>query len=261
VTAVILAAGYATRLYPLTLQAPKCLLRVGGRPLLDWLCEKIEGVPDLEELVIVTNAKFHTEIEAWNETADFSFPVRVLNDGTESNEARLGAIGDLNFAITRCRMQSDILLLASDNLFDASLKDFVHFGKLKNGAPVLGLYDIGEPQAASKKFGVAQINASQEIVDLEEKPAEPKTSLIATGVYYFPKGTLHFVSEYLSDKDAKDAPGHFLRWLLGRMKIFGFVFLGLWYDIGDLNAFQEADKIFSARGGSAPGGNERQASL
>ncbi len=242
--AVILAAGYATRLYPLTLNIPKCLLTVGKTTILDALCWKVEAVPDIDEILMVTNAKFFDQLEAWKKKSSFRCPVRVFSDGTTSNETRLGAIGDFDFLIRKQNMDTDILMLASDNLFESGLEDFVKSCKNRKNSLCAGLYDIRDPQLASKKFGVLEINAAGKVVGMEEKPEHPKSSLIGMGVYFFPRNTLKYVAEYLAQKEAKDAPGYYLQWLYKRVEIFGFLFKGLWYDIGDLKALEEARKIF-----------------
>ena len=242
--AIILAAGYATRLYPLTLNKPKCLLMVGKRTILDVLCDQINTLRGLDELIVVTNAKFFDELEDWGKRTKFRVPVYVLNDGTVSNETRLGAIGDLRFAIRQRRLETDILMLASDNLFDGSLSAFVDFARSKKDAASVGLYDIKDPSLAAKKFGVLEINSAAEVTGIEEKPEFPKSSLIGMGIYYFSKELLGFVDEYLDSKDANDAPGHYIRWLAERVKIFGFLFSGLWYDIGNLKALEDANRAF-----------------
>ena len=263
VKAVILAAGYATRLYPLTLNKPKCLLAVGGRTILDTLCDKLSGLKNLDELILVTNAKFFDQLSDWKKDTKLRLAIRVLNDGTVSNETRLGAIGDLRYVIQQCRLRADILMLASDNLFDAGLSDFEDFALSKKGAVSVGLYDIKDPALAAKKFGVLEINGASEVIGMEEKPEFPKSSLIGMGVYYFPEDSLKLIDEYLSQPDVsdtllrqgfgaasleasakKDAPGYYIRWLNGRVKIFGFLFSGMWYDIGNLKALEDANRAF-----------------
>ena len=238
--AVILAAGYATRLYPLTLNTPKCLLEVGGRTILDLLCTKLLRLKGLEEIIVVTNAKFFSQLTAWKKKTRLSCPVRVLDDGTLSNETRLGAIGDLHFAIGQGGLQTDLLMLASDNLFDAGFEDFVRFAKEKKDKICVGLYDIRDPKLAAGKFGVLEVNGSGRLTGMEEKPERPKSTLIGMGIYYFPKETLGFAREYLSGSSAKDAPGFYVKWLMEKTSIFGFLFSGMWYDIGDLKSLEEA---------------------
>ena len=244
--AVILAAGYATRLYPLTENKPKCLLTVGGRTILDSITAKIDPVAACDEIIIVTNAKFYNQLEEWKKNAKHRFPIRVLNDGTTSNETRLGAIGDLRLALDEAKIQTDVLMMASDNLFDQKLNDFVHFARSKNGAVTIAVYDIRDPKLAANKFGVVETDKTGKLISFEEKPAHPKTSLIGMGVYYFPCSSLPKVHEYLAGKTAKDAPGYYVRWLSECMTLFSFTFQGMWYDIGDLKALDEANRLFKA---------------
>ena len=241
--AVILAAGYATRLYPLTENKPKCLLTVGGRTILDSIVAKIDKIQACDELVIVTNAKFFGQLDAWKKTSKSRLSIRVINDGTTSNDTRLGAIGDLALAVRDARIQSDILMLASDNLFDQNLDAFVRFAQGKN-AVCTAVYDIGDPALAAKKYGVFETDKSGKVISIEEKPAQPKTSMIGMGLYYFPSSTLAKIGEYLGGDSANDAPGHYVRWLSERMSIFCFTFQGMWYDIGDLKALEDANRLF-----------------
>ena len=220
---------------------------MAGKSILDLLCEKCEGLDGLDEIIIVTNAKFFEQLKSWEKKAGRRVPARILSDGTLSNETRIGAIGDLQFAIKNLELDSDILMLASDNLFDSDLSVFIDFCRSKADKVCVGLYDIKDPGLASGKYGVLEINSSSEIIGMEEKPQKPKTSLIGMGVYYFSKGTLPFVGEYLGGAEAKDAPGHYVRWLMKKTKIFGFVFSGMWFDIGDMKALEEAGKHFDLK--------------
>lgn len=244
---LILAAGYATRLYPLTRDKPKCLLSVGGKTILDALCEKVSGVRAADEIVVVTNAKFFDQLNRWSGARPAGPPTRVISDGTVSNQTRLGAIGDLALAVRESQPPSDILMLAGDNLFDEELTGFVDFALSKKDAVTVGVYDIGDPARAAGKYGVIRLDDSRRVLGLDEKPEAPQSSLIGTGVYYFPERTLKFIPEYLAGDSARDAPGYFIRWLLDRVKVFGFIFCGTWYDIGDLKALQEANRLFTHR--------------
>ena len=243
--AVILAAGYATRLYPLTKNKPKCLLPVAGRTILDSLCSKLAKIKALEEIILVTNAKFFNQLSEWQKKADFGVPVRTLNDGTTSNETRLGAIGDLDFSIKQGKVDTDIVMLASDNLFDAGLDSFVEFAQKKKDKICIALYDIKEPKLAAKRYGVLDMDATGLIQSIEEKPEFPKSSYIGMGLYYFPKSSLNLIQKYLGGSKANDAPGFYIRWLVdNKVGIYGFLFNGIWYDIGDLKALEEANKNF-----------------
>ena len=242
--ALILAAGYATRLYPLTIDQPKCLLSVGKKTILDRLYEKMENISGLNEISIVTNDKFYQKLEDWKNGTKRKISVRIFNDRTTSNDNRLGAIGDLGFALKEIGTQEDLLMLASDNIFDEDLKRFCEFANKKREGASIALYDIGDKSFAAKKYGVVEMDSQNKITNIEEKPEFPKTSLIGMGLYYFPKETLSLVDEYLRWEGAKDAPGYYITWLLGRIKIFGYTFSGSWYDIGDIRSLEEADKVF-----------------
>lgn len=254
---LILAAGYATRLYPLTIDTPKCLLPVAGKTILDWLCEKLDDLKEFEEIVVVTNAKFFEKLNAWKKNIQTRIPIRLVNDGTISNETRLGAVRDMRLAMGRQKnarqiaaesstgSSADWLVLASDNLFDSNFNEFLSFAKAKKDAVSIALYDIQDRKLAAGRFGVIEINSSSEVVNMEEKPKNPKSSFVGMGVYYFPRATLGWMDEYLRRPDAKDAPGYYLQWLArqkddGRARIFGFAFSGMWYDIGDLGALEQA---------------------
>lgn len=245
--AIILAAGYATRLYPLTENKPKCLLEVAGITILDRIIAQLNEVSLLDEIILVTNARFFEQLNDWKEQSSSRVPVRVLNDGTTSNDNRLGAVGDLNLTIRRANIRADILLLASDNLFEQSLSSFADFSQEEKESVTIGVYDIGAPEKAAKKFGVIETTSSGEVIGFEEKPEKPRSSLIGMGVYYLPASTLHFIEEYMAQKDAKDAPGFYVAWLLGKVKIFSLKFSGLWYDIGDLKSLEEANRIFKTQ--------------
>ncbi len=245
--AVVLAAGYATRLYPLTENKPKCLLEVDGVTILDRLLEQLNAIDSLEEIVLVTNARFFEQLNSWKKYGRSRVPLTILNDQTTSNDNRLGAVGDLDLAVRQANITADILLLASDNLFEQSLSSFVDFAQSKKESVAIAVYDLGDPAKASKKFGVIEAAPSGEVLGFEEKPEKPKSSLIGMGVYYFPAKTLPLVRQYLATKDAGDAPGFYVRWLLGSLKIFSFLFKGLWYDIGDLKSLEEANRIFKTQ--------------
>ncbi len=246
--AVILAAGYATRLYPLTENMPKCLLEVGGRTILDSIVDKLDAVPSIDEVLIVTNARFHAQLSGWADRRSSRAPIRILNDGTTSNDNRLGAIGDLALVIRQARVSSDILMMASDNLFDQDLTAFVAAARSRPDSVTVAIYDLGDPMLASKKFGVLEVASDGRVNGMEEKPEKPRSPYIGMGVYFFPKNTLALVAQYLAGDSAQDAPGHYVRWLFDHgTPIFSFLFKGMWYDIGDLKALEEANRIFQPR--------------
>lgn len=246
--AVILAAGYATRLYPLTLDKPKCLLNVGGRTILDSICDKLNALPEVDEIILVTNARFFEPLSRWKDNASSRISIRVLNDGTHSNQTRLGAVGDLELAIQKAPIDSDFLLLASDNLFDQDLGDFIKFAGQKKDRLCISVYDIGDPALAAGKFGVVEAGPDGRVLSMEEKPLKPKSSLIGMGLYFFPKALIGPIRAFRAGYPDKDAPGFLISWIFEKHPpVYSFQFKGMWYDIGDLNALEEANKIFTKK--------------
>ena len=244
--AIILAAGYATRLYPLTVDKPKCLLLVGGQTILDSICGKLNRLPEIDEIIIVTNARFFEQLSTWKEGTVSRAPIRVLNDGTTSNDTRLGAVGDLELVIQKTSLNADFILLASDNLFDQDLSQFTQFSKVKKDRLCLAIYDIGDPALAAGKFGVVETRADGQVLSMEEKPLKPKASTIGMGLYYFPDILIKSILNFRKTHPDKDAPGFLIRWLFeNQPPVYAFQFKGLWYDIGDLRALEEANTVYS----------------
>lgn len=240
--ALILAAGYATRLYPLTLNIPKPLLAVGKKPVIEYIIERLGEIEELDEILIVTNEKFFPHFQGWLGNLSFAKKIELLNDGTLSNEDKLGAIKDIEFVIRERKLGCDLLIVAGDNLFEDSLVEFVGFSKGKTPHVSVSLSDLGNKEAA-KKFGVVEIDAEGRIVSFQEKPSQPKSTLVAKCLYFFPADKLGLVSEYLKTGKIGDAPGYYIEWLFKKESVFGFVFGGRWYDIGDIASYEEAKKI------------------
>mgnify|MGYP001575852291 CR=1 FL=1 len=249
--ALILAAGYGTRLYPLTKAYPKPLLPVAQRPILDYIAEKLAKVNAIEEIIIITNDKFYKNFLEWAKKFKASaleysaLAIKVINDGTKSEHDRLGAIGDIQCALRKDGLQHDILIFGGDNLFEESMEGFIAFALNKKPHASIGVYDIGEKELATK-FGVVSVDTNNKIIDFAEKPSLPQSSLIATCLYYIPREKLKYFEEYARDLHAdKDTSGSFIRWLSNREEVYGFVFNKHWYDIGDPQSYQEADKAFA----------------
>jgi glucose-1-phosphate thymidylyltransferase len=243
--ALILAAGYATRLYPLTKDYPKPLLKVGRRPLIEHIIDKIDAVPEIEEIVVVTNSKFIAIFREW--AAALRSPKRliVLDDLTKNEEDRLGAVGDIAFAIEKEKISDSLLVIGGDNLFDASLKDFIHFAKAAHPSSVIGAYDFKDKSQVSK-YGVVEIDQKNRIVNFQEKPQVPKSSLVAMCLYYFPGEKLSRVEEYVRSRTEKrDATGLYIDWLRRKEDVYVWKFEGRWYDIGNLDFYNEAKEKFN----------------
>jgi glucose-1-phosphate thymidylyltransferase len=236
--AVILAAGYATRLRPLTDDVPKQLLPVGERPLLDWVLDRVREVREVDAVHLVTNSRFAPVFESWAGPHG----VLVHDDGTTSNEDRLGAVGDLQLAIERERLQDDALLvLAGDNLFELSLPRFVEWGRARpQPASAVPLHDVGDLELATH-YGIAATDADARIVRFVEKPSDPPSTLASTLIYLLPPEHVRLVRTYLDAGGSPDNAGSFLGWLAGREPVYGYLFDGSWYDIGNHEQLLEAD--------------------
>jgi glucose-1-phosphate thymidylyltransferase len=238
VKCVILAAGYATRLRPLTDDVPKHLLPVGGRPMLDWVLDSVREVGDVDEIHLVTNGRFAPSFERWADPHG----VGVYDDGTTSNDDRLGAVGDLRLAIEKAGLEGDeLVVLAGDNLFDFSLPAFVEWWRGKpQPATAVPLHDVGDLELATQ-YGIADTDAGDRIVSFVEKPTDPSSTLASTLIYLLPPEHVRLVSTYLDEGLSPDNAGSFLGWLAGREPVYGYRFEGTWYDIGDRAQLLEAD--------------------
>ena len=244
---IILAAGYATRLYPLTKDKPKALLDIGSRPLVDHLIDKISSLKDIKKIILVTNHRFTGQFESWASRQEKKGDIHVLDDRTTSNENRLGAIGDLQFSIDQYQVQDDIIVLASDNLFDGDLKDFVLFANSKKDSGCIGVHDLKDPSIGAKRYGMIRTDAESRILSIDEKPEHPQSSLASMGIYFFPQSSLKFIKEYLASGAKQDAPGFYATWLLAKMQMYAFSFPGRWYDIGSVEQLEEARTSYSLK--------------
>jgi glucose-1-phosphate thymidylyltransferase len=242
VKAILLCAGYATRLRPLTDDVAKPLLPVGGRPMLDWILDGLREVTD--DVHVVTNARYAHQFVDWGTGR----PVTVHNDHTTTNEDRLGAIGDLRLTIEQGRIDDDLLVVAGDNLFDYSLADYVSWWRGKGRSSAVALYDVGDLRLASR-YGVVELDADERFVDFVEKPPEPRSTLATTATYLFHRDHVPLVSEYLESGEPPDPPGRFIAWLYEREPVFGYRFEGEWLDIGDHEQLLEADNRLRRRAG------------
>jgi glucose-1-phosphate thymidylyltransferase len=230
VKALILAAGYATRLRPLTDSIPKQLLPVGDRPMVDWILDRIQQT-SADEIHLVTNARFAPDFERWAEDRN----VVIHNDGTTSNDDRLGAVGDIHFV----GLDDDLLVVAGDNLFDYSLADYEAYWRAKGGSCVAVL-DVGDPELA-KRYGIVDVDENDRITNFVEKPEHPPTTLCATATYLYTRGHARLVETYLEEGNPPDQPGHYVAWLHKREPVYAYRFPGEWFDIGDIGQLLEAD--------------------
>lgn len=244
---LILAAGYATRLYPLTLNKAKPLLEVASKPMMEWVIDNLAPIDGIEKVYVVTNSKFAGDFQAWADGYNQShakLAFEIINDGSTSDTDKLGAIGDINLCVARAGLHaSDLIVVAGDNLFSQSLAEFGKFCREKN-QPVLGVYDVGSREEA-KKYGVIAVDRSGVITSFEEKPAEPQSTLIGIALYYYPRQTVGDFATYIAAGNNPDQPGRFVQWLYRRTAVQTWEVPGTWFDVGSKETLEEAGRIFS----------------
>lgn len=235
--AIILAGGFARRLWPLTLERPKPLLPVAGRPIIEYLLDKLEGEP-----IISINRRFAPQFEAWAATCPREMELVV--EEARNEEEKLGAVGALAFLIRELRLREEILVLGGDNILELDLGEFV---AAYRGRPLLALYDLSDPERA-KSYGVAELAGSR-IISFQEKPAQPRSALVSTACYIYPPEIFPLINEFLARAPrGKDAPGFFNEWLLSQgIELEGFVFRGRWFDIGDRASYIQANLALSGQ--------------
>lgn len=244
--AIILAAGYATRLYPLTLNTPKPLLEVGQKKMVEHIIHKLEDLEELDEIHIVTNDKFYSNFVEWRKGFSSTKNIIIHNDGTKTNEDRLGAIGDVYFVIQNAKIEDDVVIVGGDNLFDFSLIGMHSLFRARKG-PVVAARDLGDPVKLAKKFGTMEIDASNKVLSFEEKPEKPKSSLAATCVYMYTKEDVQELKKHINDVGLPDNTGDFVKHLMTVRDVFAYPFEEHWYDIGSHEQLEEAREIFSKR--------------
>jgi glucose-1-phosphate thymidylyltransferase len=247
VKAILLAAGYATRLYPLTENRPKVLLPIAGRPMLDWIADRVDAVAAVDALHVVTNARFADQLAGWAAARSARLEPVVHDDGTDSNETRLGALGDTALVIERAGLDGEhLLVVAGDNLFEFDLGDFVRFWEPKGVASAVTLYDCGDLGLA-RQYGVVSVEDDDRIVDFVEKPPVAPTTLVATASYLYHREHVPLLRRYLAEGNTPDAPGSFIAWLHSRAPVYGWRFPGGWFDIGDSGQLLVADNRWRER--------------
>jgi glucose-1-phosphate thymidylyltransferase len=243
---IILAAGYATRLHPLTLTKAKPLLPVAGKPMVDYVLDNLAPIGGIDRVYIVTNAKFAEQFQAWADgyrAAKRPLNFSIVNDGSTDDSNKLGAIGDLNLVLSRERVDDDIIVVAGDNLFNEPLTGFGKFCREKN-APVLAVYDVGNLEEI-KKFNAITFDDAGKITFFEEKPRQPTSTVTGIALYHYPRATLPMIRQYIDEGNNPDQPGRLVQWLYPRTPVYVWPVPGRWYDIGSKEALEEANRIFA----------------
>jgi glucose-1-phosphate thymidylyltransferase len=243
---LILAAGYATRLYPLTLTQPKPLLDVAGQPMIDYVLDNLAPIGGIDRVYVVTNAKFAGHFQRWADqygATKSKLDFTIVNDGSTDDSNKLGAIGDIHLVLTREKIDDDLIVVAGDNLFNQTLEGFGAVCRERK-APVLAVYDVGSLDEI-KKYNSITLDASGKITFFEEKPKNPTSTLTGIALYYYPKSSLPLIHQYIAEKNNPDQPGRLVQWLYTRTPVYTWRVPGIWYDIGSKENLEEAGRVFS----------------
>lgn len=242
IKAIIPAAGYATRLWPLTQETPKPLIPVNDKPIIEHIIDNILTIEEINHIYIITNQKFHNIFQEWFNSFKCDIPITLYNDETTSNENRLGQIGDINFVLEKSAINDDLLIVAGDNLFNFSLKTaFEEFKKRKT--IINPLHDSKSIKVAQEQ-GTVVIDEDNKFIEFMEKSPTPKTTLISQGAYFFPMGKINLIQKYLKEGNNPDKMGYFMIWLIGREIVYGKIFNEKWFDIGWKESLEAAKSEF-----------------
>ena len=241
---LILAAGYATRLYPLTENFPKPLLKVGEKTILDWLVDDIDTLGTVDEYVVISNHKFAVHFEEWAKTKNQN--ITVVDDGTDSNETRLGAVRDIQFAIEKLNLDDDMLVIAGDNVLDFSLTRFISYAKDKNASCIMRYYEPDDKKLL--KCGVVTIDDNDKVLEMTEKSPTPATHWCCPPFYYYTKADAKLVSMGIESGCGVDAPGSYIAWLCTQTDVYAMEMPGRRYDIGNLESYEKVKAEYKGIG-------------
>lgn len=239
---IVLAAGYATRLYPLTENFPKPLLKVGGKTILDRLLEDIDSLPQVTGHIVVSNHKFAEHFNSWLDTRTFSNPVTVLDDGSTDNSNRLGAVRDIKFAVDTLSVKDDVLVVAGDNILDFSFGEFIKYAEDKNASCVM-CHEENNPEE-QRKTAIITKDENDVITSCEEKPQVPKGNLAVPPFYFYKSCDVSRIEEAVAKGCSVDAPGSFAAWLSTVTKVYAWTMTGKRYDIGDMESYNKITEVF-----------------
>jgi glucose-1-phosphate thymidylyltransferase len=229
----------------LTLNQPKPLLTVAGKPMLEWVIDNVNTIEAIDNAYIVTNAKFVSHFEKWAtgySRPNLTFGFTIVNDGSTDDSNKLGAIGDMHLVMTKHAIDDDIIVVGGDNLFSDDLREFGDYCVDKN-APVTGVYDVGDLEAI-KKYNAIEVDEEGRILFFEEKPAQPKSTLTGIALYYYPQSALPLIQQYIAEGNNPDQPGRLVQWLYPRTSFYTWRVPGLWFDVGSIETLEEANRVF-----------------
>ena len=238
--AIILVAGYATRMYPLTLNKPKALLTLNERPIIDYIVDQINTLPEVSEIIVVSNHKFYPQFESWAAEVKSSIPISLLDDGSTTEENRLGAIGDIGFTIRVRNISEDVVIVAGDNFMTYPMIEQYELFKKKQSDVVCAQKIDDKKQL--RQFAVAILNDNNKVLSLVEKPVDPPSDLAIFATYFYKKETLPLFFQYIQEGHTQDAPGYFIQWLHKKKDIYAYIMNGKCYDIGSIDAYNALQK-------------------
>ncbi|MBT4935411.1 nucleotidyltransferase family protein [Candidatus Woesearchaeota archaeon] len=239
--AIILAAGYATRLYPLTENQPKPLLEVNNISILNHILDKVHKIEGITDIYVVTNARFYDAFRTWHCNYPLADKITLINDGTTSNDDRLGAVGDIHYVVQDKDINDDLLVIAGDNLFGFELQHFINFSDKHNTSSV-AFCDLKNVEKVRRKLGVGVLDG-EKVIGFEEKPLEPSSALASTACYLFKKNDLPFIEQAM-ERGSADNSGDFVKFLVNNSQVHGFVFDEHWFDIGSFESLEEANTLY-----------------
>lgn len=239
---VVLAAGYATRLYPLTKNFPKPLLDVNEKTVLDWLLEDIDGIDEITEYVIISNHKFYDHFEKWSKNNKLTKKIRVVDDGSIDNNTRLGAVKDIAFAVDKLKIDDDLMVLAGDNVLEFSLRHFYDFYKEKNATSVMRYWV--EDKSTLSKYGIATVDEDSKILNFKEKPQNPDSNWAVPPFYIYKREDVPMINKAINNGSETDAPGSFIEWLCTQTTVYAYSMPGKRFDIGNVQSYEQVKKDF-----------------
>ncbi|MCL2015688.1 MAG: nucleotidyltransferase family protein [Defluviitaleaceae bacterium] len=239
--ALILAAGYATRMYPLTKEQPKALLPLGNQPIINYIVDQLNTLPNLNEIIVISNHKFYQQFETWSTQVVSAVPISLLNDGSTNEDNRLGAIGDIRFTLQQKNIVSeDFVVIAGDNFMTYPLLEQYEFFLAKSSDTICALKLEDKQQLT--QFAVATLDETNKVVSLVEKPENPPSNTAIFATYFFRKETLPLFDEYIQTGNVPDAPGYFIQWLYQKKPVYAYIMNGECHDIGTIAAYETMQK-------------------
>ena len=238
---LILAAGYATRLYPLTENFPKPLLKVGEKTILDWLVDDIDTSGLVDEYIVISNHKYAPHFDKW--AKEKPQRITVVDDGTSTNETRLGAVKDIQYAIDKLALDSDMLVIAGDNVLDFSLVRFVEYAGEKKTSCIMRYYEPDSKKLL--KSGVVDVDTDDRVLSMTEKSPTPATHWCCPPFYYYTREDARLVEEGIAAGCGTDAPGSYIAWLCRKSPVHAMEMPGKRYDIGNIDSYNTVKSEYS----------------